>query len=87
MSEEEATLIKRAKDADVLAWMVLTRRLFFEIAKTREIGFMKEQAQLAELELRDLKPANSSKAIHPQTMDMASDVIAQLLAGINITPR
>lgn len=80
------TLTKRAKDADVLAWFVLVRRLFVEMARVREPGFLKEQAELAEQELRALNPPSTGKQVHPETLDMASDVIVKLLSGITINP-
>lgn len=82
--DEETAMQKRARDAAVLAHLVLFRRLFTEIARTREDGFLREQLRLALAELDALRAAVPGKIVNPTTMDMAADNITQILTGITI---
>jgi hypothetical protein len=82
--DEKTTTQKRARDAAVLAHLILFRRLFTEIARTREDGFLREQLRLALAELDALRAAVPGKIVNPITMDTAADDITQVLTGITI---
>lgn|GEM_PF-4375493 len=77
-------LLKMSRDADTLTWFVLFRRLFTEIGRMREVGWIAEQAKLADQEVRALKPEASGIAFNPETIDLAAGTIAKMLSGITI---
>ena len=75
---------EREASGERIAQHVLMRRLFTELARMRDDGFLREQERLAQRELRAVTAGG--KPIHPAIIDVASDIITNVLVGIGIDP-
>lgn len=74
--------IERANAADTLARLVLFRRLFAELAAMRPAGWLREQEELAQSDLRNIGVTIPNTVLQPAIVELAAGILTKVLTGI-----